>query len=188
MCIKSKRNRNYKMKKGKFLIFYAIVLVFTIFTSGCKNEPSAELVHLEKANKQLEANLKMYKNTWDEIINKGKIDEINETNFDKDITLISSPENIVGIENFKSYYNNYLTGFSNVTFSIVDVFGQGDKIVKHWNFKGKHTGDFFGIPATGKEVNLDGVTLVQMKDGKIKQEQDFFDNLVFMQQLGLISK
>jgi len=34
-------------------------------------------------------------------------------------------------------------------------------------------------------VDLDGVTLVKMKDGKIAQEQDFMDNMVFMQQLGL---
>mgnify|MGYP000633594753 FL=1 len=50
---------------------------------------------------------------------------------------------------------------------MADVFGQGDKIVKHWNFKGTHSGDFFGIPATGKSVNVEGVTLVKMKDGKI---------------------
>jgi len=73
-----------------------------------------------------------------------------------------------------------------VTFTIVDVFGQGDKIVKHWNFKGTHTGEFFGIPASGKKVDIDGVTLVKMKDGKIAQEQDFLDNLSFYQQLGLI--
>tara|TARA_B110000971_G_C19951802_1_gene473712 strand:+ start:1072 stop:1245 length:174 start_codon:yes stop_codon:yes gene_type:complete len=56
--------------------------------------------------------------------------------------------------------------------------------VKHWNFKGTHTGDFFGIPATGKKVDIDGVNLVKMKDGKIAQEQDFMDNLLFNQQLG----
>ena len=49
----------------------------------------------------------------------------------------------------------------------VDAFGQGNKIVKHWNFKGTHTGDFFGISATGKTVDIAGVTLVKMKDGKI---------------------
>ena len=52
----------------------------------------------------------MYQKTWDKIINERKIDEINETNFDRNITLVSSPENIVGIENFKNYYNNY-TGY-----------------------------------------------------------------------------
>ena len=145
-------------------------------------------MQLETANKQLAANLKMYETTWDEVINKGKIDLINETNFDKNVTAVTSPENIVGIEGFKDYYNNYLVGFSNITFTIVDLFGQGDKIVKHWNFKGTHSGDFFGIPATGNEVNIDGVTLVKMKDGKIAQEQDFLDNLEFYKQLGLIPR
>ncbi|WP_345193680.1 ester cyclase [Algibacter agarivorans] len=138
-------------------------------------------------NSKVENNIKMYSNVWDEIINNGKLDLINDTNFDKDITLIYNPENVVGIENFKDYYNNFITGFSDVKFTIVDVFGQGDKLVKHWHYKGTHSGDFFGIPATGKTVDLKGVTLVKMKDGKIAQEQDFMDNMLFMQQLGIVS-
>ena len=34
-----------------------------------------------------------------------------------------------------------------------------DKIVKHWNFKGTHTGAFFGIPAIGNKLDLSGTTL-----------------------------
>lgn len=129
----------------------------------------------------------MYTETWDEIINNGKLELFNESNFDKEITLIMSPENVVGIADVQAFYANYINGFSNIEFTIVDVFGQGDKIVKHWNFKGKHTGDFFGIPATGKSVDLDGTTLVKMKSGKIAREHDFMDNMAFMQQLGLLS-
>ncbi|MCB0474577.1 MAG: ester cyclase [Flavobacteriaceae bacterium] len=129
----------------------------------------------------------MYTRVWDDIVNNRNIDEINETNFDLNVVLVTSPENIVGIEDFKNYYQNYLTGFSDITFTIKDVFGQGDKIVKHWNFKGKNTGEFFGMPATGRAVDIDGVTLVKMKDGKIAQEQDFMDSTVFMQQLGIVS-
>ena len=161
-------------------------------TKVVENSPAeAEALEMKPAagsDAQLEANLKMYQTTWDDIINKGKLDEINETHFDKNITLVTSPKNIVGIEDFKAYYKNYLTGFSNIKFTILDAFGQGDKIVKYWNFKGKHTGEFFGIPATGKEVDVNGVTLVKMKDGKIAQEQDIMDNLEFMQQLGLIKR
>ncbi|HEY5687604.1 MAG TPA: ester cyclase [Yeosuana sp.] len=138
-------------------------------------------------NAKVEKNIKMYSSTWDEIINKGNLDLINDSHFTEDITLVMSPENIVGIEGFKDYYSNFVTGFSDVEFTMADVFGQGDKIVKHWNFKGTHSGDFFGIPATGKSVNVEGVTLVQMKDGKIAQEQDFMDNMVFLQQLGILS-
>jgi len=156
---------------------------------SCENEvviePSAEHLALEQAENQLTENLEMYETVWDDIINKREIDKINETYFDENITLIS-PDNVVGIEGFKEYYQNYLTGFSEITFTLVSVFGQGDNIVKHWNFKGTHTGVFFGIPASGKEVDIDGVTLVKMKGGRIAQEQDFMDNLSFYQQLGLI--
>ncbi len=137
--------------------------------------------------KHVQNNIDMYTKTWDDIINQGNLNLINNTNFDEGITLVMSPENIVGIEDFKAYYSNFVTGFSNVQFTIEDVFGQGDKLVKHWRFKGTNSGEFFGMPATGKDVDLEGTTLVIMKDGIIAQEQDFFDNMVFMQQLGLAS-
>ena len=105
---------------------------------------------LKTVDDQLTENLKMYESIWDEIMNKGKLDQINETNFDKNITLITLPENIVGIEGFKDYYKNFLTGFSNVKITFVDSFGQEDKIVKHWNFKGIHTGVFFWNACYGK--------------------------------------
>ena len=123
---------------------------------------------------------------WDKAINGRNIEIINLDNFDENIKAITADGDIVGIDAFKAYYNNYLTGFSDAEFNIVDVFGQGDKVVKHWNFKGTHDGDFFGIPATGSKVDLSGTTLILMEDGKIKQEQDFFDNLDFYRQLGLM--
>lgn len=138
-------------------------------------------------NAKVEKNIKMYSQTWDDIINTGNLELINNTNFTDDITMIMSPENIVGIDGFKDYYSNFVTGFSDVEFTIKDIFGQGDKIVKHWNFKGKHTGEFFGIPATGNMVDVEGTTLVKMQDGKIAQEQDFMDNMIFLQQLGIVS-
>ena len=110
----------------------------------------------------------------------------NDSNFNKDVVLRATPTDVAGLENFKAYYANFMTGFSEIQFTIKDIFGQGNKLVKHWNFKGKHTGSFFGIPATGKMVNIDGTTLVRMENGKIAEERDFFDNLEFMVQLGQI--
>ena len=42
------------------------------------------------------------------------------------------------------------------------------------------------IGSTGKSVDVIGYTIAKMKDGKIAEEQDFMDNMVFMQQLGLL--
>lgn len=136
----------------------------------------------------IDKDIKMYTQVWDDVINKGDINQINATHFDENITGVSSPENIVGIAAFKGYYQNFLTGFSDRNFEIINVFGQNDNIMKHWRFTGKHSGDFFGIPPTGKSVNIEGVTLVKMKNGRILQEQDFMDSTVMMQQLGLVSE
>ncbi len=152
------------------LLFVAALILLT----ACNN-----------SNKQVEENIAKYTAVWDEIINDGKLDLINNTNFDPEITLIYSPENVVGIDAFKNYYSNFTTGFSNPEFSIVSIFGQGDKLVKHWKFKGTHSGDFFGIPATGKSIEVEGSTIAVMKNGRIAQEQDFMDNLAFMAQLGI---
>ena len=59
-------------------------------------------------------------------------------------------------------------------------------MVKYWQFKGTHTGPFFGIPATGKTIDVIGCTIAKVVDGKITEEQDFFDNYAFFQQIGLI--
>jgi len=158
------------MKKLTLLFSLAFVVLFI----SCADN---------KINKDIE----MYTATWDKIINNRNLDYFNEKYFDKNITLIMAPENVVGIEGAKDFYNNYLVGFSDIEFTVKNVFGQGDNIVKHWNFKGTHTGDFFGIPATGNKVDVDGTTLVKMKNGKIAQEQDFLDNMAFMSQLGLVS-
>lgn len=156
--------------------FNFIVLAIALSILSCDN-----------TNKQVEENINMYSSVWDDVINKGEIDKINNVHFTEDITLISSPENITGIENFKAYYNEFLVGFSDINFTIVDVFGQGDKLVKHWRFEGNHTGNFVGIPPTGNHVDIEGTTLVKMRDGKIAQEQDFMDNMAFLQQLGIVS-
>ena len=165
-------------------IILITLLGFTILS--CEPKQSQECIDLSNANSKVKSNLELYSMVWDKAINGRNIEIINLDYFDENIKAITANGDIEGIDAFKAYYNNYLTGFSDAEFNIVDVFGQGDKIVKHWNFKGTHDGDFFGIPPTGKKIDLIGTTLVLMKDGKILQEQDFFDNYSLLSQLGLL--
>lgn len=165
------------------VFFIAIATSIILWTAGgCSSPANCP----PPARDSVAANIKAYSHTWDEIMNKGKLDMFNDSNFTKDVVMHVSPADIVGIDSSRAYYANFLTGFSKITFAIKDVFGQGDKLVKYWNFKGTHTAVFFGIPATGKTVSLDGTTLVRMSNGKIAEERDFFDNMDFITQLGLM--
>ena len=175
-------------KANQFLTLKGLLLLtLSISTLMACNNPKNE-TSKETTVDSVAANIKMYTNVWDDIINKRMLDKFNDSNFTTNVVMHASPADVVGIDSARAYYANYLTGFSDVSFTIKDVFGMGNKLVKHWNFKGTHTGLFFGIPATNKKVDIDGVTLVRMENGKIAEERDFLDNLEFMQQLGLIPR
>ena len=166
-----------------FKNIFSIALITLIFI-GCTNVPE-KYINLENESTKLSQNSSTYEMVWEKFF-KGDMDIINSDYFTEDVKVVLPGDDLVGIEALKNYYGNYVNGFSDAEFTFVDLFGEGDKLVKHWNFKGTHDGDFFGIPATGSKVDLSGTTLILMEDGKIKQEQDFFDNLDFYKQLGLM--
>ena len=154
-----------------------IALTSTMLLVGCKNE-SAE------REKIAQENIDSYSKTWELVINEGKVDVL-DTAYAPEIVLHTVPE-IKGIAKAKAYYAYFVTGFSNRKFIVKEIFASGDKLTKYWQFKGTHTGDFMGIPATGKTIDVEGCTIARMVNGKIVEERDFMDNMDFMKQLGLL--
>ncbi len=149
-----------------------IKYIFLLLLFACGN--NNEKIKNEITKNTLEKDLAKYEDIWNRFL-AGDTTVANEDNFDKNVVVVTAQGDLIGIEAVKNFYMNYLNGFSDIEFTILDAFGQGDRIVKHWNFKGTHTGVFFGIPPTGNKLDLSGTTLVTMKDGKIAKEQDFFD-------------
>jgi|TARA_B110000438_G_scaffold53169_1_gene53362 steroid delta-isomerase-like uncharacterized protein len=166
----------------KIYIGIVFTISFVILTSCGSPVNNEKLTELQNAKVQLERNIAMYDETWKKFV-QGDTSMINSDRFQDDIIVVTAQGDIVGLEETKKYYMNYLTGFSDREFTIFEVVGQGNRLVKHWNFKGTHTGDFFGMPASGNKLNLSGTTMVTMKDGKIAKEQDFFDMMSMVSQL-----
>ncbi|MFM6995094.1 MAG: ester cyclase [Sediminibacterium sp.] len=131
-------------------------------------------------------NVKFYNHVWDVVLNEGRVN-ILDTAYAENAMLHTTPATM-GKANCIAYYANYISGFSNRQFTVRESIAQGNKVVKYWQFKGKHTGSFFGIPATNKEVDVIGCTIATVVNGKITEEQDFMDNLEFFRQLGLMAR
>src|ERR1700682_181362 len=112
-----------KLPKRFFITMPVVTILFMI--ASCSAPEKADPV---------EANIKAYSHVWDEIMNKGKLDMFNDSNFTKDVVMHVSPKDLIGIDSARTYYANFLTGFSKIQFTIKDVFGQGEKLVKYWNF------------------------------------------------------
>jgi steroid delta-isomerase-like uncharacterized protein len=161
------------------------LLIISLFFISCAQN-NEEYNQLKAEKEYVESNVNMYSDVWNAVFSEKNIDLVTSENFHEDVTVVTSNGDVTGLENFKGYYANYLNGFSDGEFTIVHVFSQDDMLVKQWHFKGTHDGEFFGIPATNKTLDLTGTTIVKMKDGKVLQEQDFFDNYTFLSQLGLL--
>ena len=157
-----------------------IILLSLLSTISCQNNTNNN--KQASTSLQLEKDLEMYQNVWNSFL-AGDTSVVNKKNFTEDVVIVTSNGDLVGIDACKEFYLNYLNGFSDIEWTIVDAFGQGNKLIKHWNFKGKHTGDFFGIPATGNSLNLSGTTIVTMREGRIAKEHDFFDMKSMLDQL-----
>ena len=77
---------------------------------------------------------------------------------------------------------------------VVDSFAEdGDRFADEWTFTGTNTGPFRlpdgrEVPATGKRVEIKGMELVEVRDGKIVVDNLYYDFMASVVQLGLVTK
>ena len=94
---------------------------------------------------------------------------------------------IGGMEDVRRHITTLRSAFPDVAFHIQQEIVDGDDIVVRWNATGTHTGDYFGIPATGKSFNITGMNHWQMgADGKTVEGWVSRDDMGLMRQLGLM--
>jgi steroid delta-isomerase-like uncharacterized protein len=83
----------------------------------------------------------------------------------------------------KGFVEAIHNAFPNLKYTLNDTIIQGDKVVTRWTAAGTNSGDFFGMPATNKNVTMLGITIFYIRDGKIANLWDVWDQNGLMQQL-----
>ena len=58
--------------------------------------------------------------------------------------------------------------------------------VGEWDFVGKHTGEFAGVPATGKDVRVPLAVSYDLEDGKVVAGRVYFETPAFLAQVGAL--
>jgi len=81
----------------------------------------------------------------------------------------------------------YRTAFpDDMSLDIKNIYSAGDTAIVEFTGKGTHNGDLAGIAPTGRRVEIPIVTILEMRDGKVHTEREYFDNAYMLQQLGLM--
>lgn len=79
----------------------------------------------------------------------------------------------------------FRAAFPDYQLNVLDLLGDGDKVVSRIGFTGTNTGSFMGAPPTGKKVALEFWHVERIVDGKIVERWNVMDNMSLLQQLGM---
>jgi steroid delta-isomerase-like uncharacterized protein len=95
------------------------------------------------------------------------------------------PAPIQGIEAAKTFNSSLFVGFPDMQQSIETIVAEDREVAMRHQLTGTQTGDFLGIPPTGKQVTGNGVRFFRISAGKIVETWYDINLLGLMQQLGL---
>ena len=86
-----------------------------------------------------------------------------------DIIYHGMAEEVRGLEDFKQWVAEDLSAFPDMRVTILDDFGEQNKIAIRWALKATHEKDFADFPATHKKFETQGVDIFHFEGDKIKE-------------------
>lgn len=121
----------------------------------------------------------------DEAFNKGNF-SILEDIIHPEYQYSSPDSRLKGISQLEEFIQAFRNAFPDLKLQIDDLLVSDDRACTAFTLMGTHGGNFMGIPATQKSVEVQGIVMSRFKDGKIFEDYEILDNLTFLQQLGVV--
>lgn len=76
------------------------------------------------------------------------------------------PTGDVSLEHLKKYAHTFFTAFPDIQITLKCIVAEGDKVAVLVNWKATHRGEYMGIPATGKKIDIAVAFLVKIVANK----------------------
>ena len=131
----------------------------------------------------IEADKSLDRRWFDEVINQRRDDLVEEL-LAEDYRLHFPGMPSVDAAGHRQLLQGFLAGFEDWHEQVDVVLAEGGRVVVWVTGTGTHTGDFQGIPATGRRVRVTGVGMGRIAGGKVAEAWACFDALGLLQQLG----
>ena len=92
-----------------------------------------------------------------------------------------------GLDGLKDTLSRIRSAFPDSTWTVEEQIAEGDKVLTRFVWSGTHEGDFLGIPATHRPINVWGMVIDRFAGEKIISTRILMDTFGMMMQLGVIS-
>jgi len=131
-----------------------------------------------------ETNKAIVQRMIDEVMNQQNMGVIDEV-FAADYLMHDPawPMEVKGPEGFKQWTGMMLEPYFSDSYTSAEMTAEGDKVAVYWSWSGTHTGEFMGIPPTGRHIAITGTSIHRFADGKFVESWASYDMMGMMQQL-----
>lgn len=96
------------------------------------------------------------------------------------------PEPMRGPAGYLAIIGMMRAGFPDIQWSLDEVIAEGDKVAARFTMRGLHQGEFFGVPPSGKRIEVKAMNFYRIADGKFVEEHGQPDLLGLLQQIGAV--
>ena len=130
-------------------------------------------------------NKKLITRYYQEVLNQGDVGVLDAIAAVDHVEHNPLPGQTQGREGLKQRVTMLKTAFD-PKFALEHVIAEGDKVAVMWSNRGTQLVEWFGVPATGKTVAIQGIDIHLIRDGRMAEHWDVVDMLSILVQIGAL--
>ncbi len=130
-------------------------------------------------------NKRVMQRFYDEVVNEGNLDLIDKLLAEDFEEHEETPGIGPGREGVKQFFAMLRTAFPDVSCEVEHLLGEGVFVVARVRMHGTHQGEFMGVPASGRPIDVQVWDLVHLTDGVATAHWGLMDAMTLMQQIGV---
>jgi steroid delta-isomerase-like uncharacterized protein len=126
---------------------------------------------------------------WEEAFGQGRVEVVDEVLHSNFVCWDPNSETgeIRGADTIKSEIEYFRNAVPDLTYTVDDQIVEGDMVVSRYTASGTHQGEFFGVPGSGKRIEMTGINIDRFDEsGKLVEEWVEYDLLGAMRKIGAI--
>jgi hypothetical protein len=122
-----------------------------------------------------------------DLINAGDVEGFGDLLADDFIEHEELPNLAPSKDGVKTFFRMQIAAFPDLRLAVEDVVSDGTKVVARVRYTGTQDGEFQGMPASGKAVDLQLIDIFAFADdGRVREHWGVLDLMTMMQQLGVV--
>ena len=136
-----------------------------------------------------EENKALIQRWFEEVWNQGREDAIDEMFAEDGVAhglADEAGEPLRGAAGFKPFVQKFRGAFPAIEVVVEDTIAEGDKVAARCTVRGRHQSDSLGFAATQRPMEISGISIVRVRDGKIVEAWNNYDFMSMFKQLGAL--